>query len=339
MPARSFFVAAFVCALTAVAPASASAGTLDQHQTEFDTGRAVRGSEVKAQTFTAGISGQLDQVDMRLSRRGSPGDLTVEVRSTTVDGQPTADVLVSAAVPEASVTDVSPGSIVSVPLVPTDVVADQKYAIVMSAASGDESNSYVAWDMSVNLYPRGDAFFSNDGGSNWARLGRPFQEFFFAEDFLFATYVIPDEDGDGVPDANDNCGSVANPDQADSDGDGIGDACDTTDATPPEISYTLTPASPGAGGWYNVPVTLDDGHRPGVFGHGDGVRRHHSEQRAGYDRLLVQRGQRRRLDRTGHGLARLRHSRADVHALAQPGNRVRDRSARAGRGPQRPHRP
>ncbi len=38
---------------------------------------------------------------------------------------------------------------------------------------------------------------------------------------------IPDADGDGVPDGNDNCVDVANPDQADTDEDGRGDACDT----------------------------------------------------------------------------------------------------------------
>jgi Cys-rich repeat protein len=36
----------------------------------------------------------------------------------------------------------------------------------------------------------------------------------------------PDGDGDGVPDALDNCPTVANPDQKDTDGDGVGDACD-----------------------------------------------------------------------------------------------------------------
>lgn len=35
-----------------------------------------------------------------------------------------------------------------------------------------------------------------------------------------------DSDHDGVPDANDNCANVSNPDQADFDGDGRGDACD-----------------------------------------------------------------------------------------------------------------
>ena len=36
-----------------------------------------------------------------------------------------------------------------------------------------------------------------------------------------------DQDGDGIPDCDDNCPDVFNPDQADVDGDGVGDACDT----------------------------------------------------------------------------------------------------------------
>ena len=42
----------------------------------------------------------------------------------------------------------------------------------------------------------------------------------------------PDSDADGVPDAQDNCPDVVNPDQADTDGDGKGDACDPILAPP-----------------------------------------------------------------------------------------------------------
>jgi thrombospondin type 3 repeat protein/beta-propeller repeat-containing protein len=38
-----------------------------------------------------------------------------------------------------------------------------------------------------------------------------------------------DADGDGVPDASDNCPTVFNPDQANNDGDALGDVCDPDD--------------------------------------------------------------------------------------------------------------
>jgi hypothetical protein len=41
----------------------------------------------------------------------------------------------------------------------------------------------------------------------------------------------PDSDHDGVPDGQDNCSAVANPDQADCDHDGTGDACDSFNGT------------------------------------------------------------------------------------------------------------
>lgn len=53
-----------------------------------------------------------------------------------------------------------------------------------------------------------------------------------------------DGDGDGVPDASDNCPTTANADQADVDGDGLGDACDSNSYGP--VAGTLDTS--GAGG-------------------------------------------------------------------------------------------
>jgi hypothetical protein len=44
-----------------------------------------------------------------------------------------------------------------------------------------------------------------------------------------AASAPPDQDGDGVPDASDNCPAVYNSTQSDVDGDGVGDACDDSD--------------------------------------------------------------------------------------------------------------
>jgi hypothetical protein len=43
--------------------------------------------------------------------------------------------------------------------------------------------------------------------------------------------MVPDSDGDGIPDDQDNCPTVSNPDQCDSNLNGIGDACETPSFT------------------------------------------------------------------------------------------------------------
>ncbi|HEU5430607.1 MAG TPA: malectin domain-containing carbohydrate-binding protein, partial [Thermomicrobiales bacterium] len=52
----------------------------------------------------------------------------------------------------------------------------------------------------------------------------------------------PDADGDGVPDAVDNCPGYPNPDQADADGDGYGDVCDGSPQGPGSTPPTPEPA-------------------------------------------------------------------------------------------------
>jgi hypothetical protein len=54
-----------------------------------------------------------------------------------------------------------------------------------------------------------------------------------ANESTTVTAPPPDGDGDGVPDASDNCPAVSNPNQADGDRDGQGDACEPVVADPP----------------------------------------------------------------------------------------------------------
>jgi len=62
----------------------------------------------------------------------------------------------------------------------------------------------------------------------------------------------PDGDGDGVPDATDNCVDLSNADQGDADRDGLGDACD---AEPNVMNFHLTGQFLTVGG-----NTVDDEH-------------------------------------------------------------------------------
>ena len=55
--------------------------------------------------------------------------------------------------------------------------------------------------------------------------------------------ILPDGDGDGIPDQSDNCPASANPLQQDTDGDGLGNACDS----PPTFRMSLSNGGTGTG--------------------------------------------------------------------------------------------
>jgi hypothetical protein len=189
-------VAAAFALASAGAATSASAGTLDQQQAEY--GNVLHGvyanngvcncEQSVAQTFTAGITGDLDQVDLYLQKTGTPAaDLNVEIYST-FDGTPDSS-LATASVSPAEV-DASP-DISFVPVTfdpPLPVTAGTKYAIVAWTAStfnnhylwGEEGgNPYAPGELRVQSAPEASPPVPGQWGPSGATV-----------DMTFKTYVV-----------------------------------------------------------------------------------------------------------------------------------------------------
>lgn len=150
------------------APAFA-ADVLDQQQTGIGGG----GTQISgpgslgrslAQTFTAGLTGPLDRVDLYLaSGATTTGPLTVEITDVTSAGAPGTTVLASTSVPAASVTGT--GGWVAVPFSsPATVQAGTQYAIVAQATGTD---IYGWWRGPGDVYSGGQAFSSSGPVLTW----------------------------------------------------------------------------------------------------------------------------------------------------------------------------
>ena len=105
---RRFLLVVLAAAVSAAfllgAAASASAGTLDQQQTNTSgSGLDAESTQTIAQTFTAGLSGKLDQVDLHLGKLNGPtAPLSIELRDVS-GGLPGSTILASQSVPQPSV--------------------------------------------------------------------------------------------------------------------------------------------------------------------------------------------------------------------------------------------
>ena len=182
---RKLLLTAIAVAAALTPAAGASAGTLDQQQTLSSFGGLqVASNDSKAQTFTAGLTGQLDQVDLALSGMSVTTPMTVQIR----DGSATAPgntVLASASVPTSAVT--SSESFVPITFAsPASVTAGTQYSIV---ALNDSSGWfwYSGKTDTGSAYAGGKLYSSPSGPPGTG----PWFEGNTMADFEFKTYVAP----------------------------------------------------------------------------------------------------------------------------------------------------
>jgi hypothetical protein len=168
------------------AAASASAGTLDQQQTEWDNSVGLVTFQNPAQTFTAGMSGGLDQADLLLCcKDGSPTEpLTVEIRNTS-GGEPGSEVLASASIPMSAV-GVADTFVPATFAPPAVVTAGTQYALVVYTEH--PTNDCCGWDYqkATDPYSGGVGFVTAEHPP-----APPWDSHGGGDDFAFKTYVGP----------------------------------------------------------------------------------------------------------------------------------------------------
>jgi hypothetical protein len=189
---RGVLVAPVVLAVVLALVPWAAAGTLDQSQPVISTTTATAVSDVypRAQTFTSGLTGALDQVDLAIGRAASSvtAPLVVEIRSVS-GGVPSGPPLASASIPAANVPEAFgflPSAFYSIPFAsPAPVTAGLDYAIVASANCGGADCYVTALGPLGDSYLAGSLLFSQDFGATWM----PYTVFGSA-DLPFRTYVL-----------------------------------------------------------------------------------------------------------------------------------------------------
>lgn len=164
--------------------AGAAVHVLDQSSTDAGFSIGIFDNQTLGETFTAGATGNLDQVDLDVGYQSAASVPTLTALITSTSSGLPATTLATAVIPRSSVNTGSPDwvQIAISPAVP--VTAGTEYAVVLVSPASTTDGTAYEWASSlfVDSYPGGAGVV--DAGSGWAvnRAG---------VDMAFKTYVAP----------------------------------------------------------------------------------------------------------------------------------------------------
>ena len=129
---------------------------------------SLQGDLWQGQTFTPVVAHTIESVLLTMYRVGNPGTITVSIKATDVDGHPDGADLAVDTTDGDTLPTLYAGEEREIAFGVGAALTDgTKYAIVVAALTGDQSN-YVRWRSSKAApYPRGNHEFSSDGGVTW----------------------------------------------------------------------------------------------------------------------------------------------------------------------------
>ena len=156
-----------ICVICILAAQTAGASIIDQSYTPLGgSGPLVASGTLYAQTITAGISGDLSQLDLWVSESNSPADpLVLQIRTTSA-GLPSGTVLFEQAIAAATTTGVPPAP-TQVDLSPHNLgfAAGDVFSVVLKTESSGPDVGYKWWGQLGNDYAGGIGSRSFDNGS------------------------------------------------------------------------------------------------------------------------------------------------------------------------------
>ena len=124
---------------------------------------------------------------------------------------------------------------------PEDTIVRHEIALDPSFTQNLSVNTHFCAASNVNCWTdlRPQTAYATATGRAWYwRIGLTTSSgIVYSATFMFVARYPADQDRDGVPDTNDNCPSVPNPDQRDSNRDGKGDACQVDGVKPRVLVY------------------------------------------------------------------------------------------------------